>query len=79
MKLFNIVELLLQEGEWPPKGVETFDPFHLPLLNTVILLTSGTTVTWAHHALLEGKRKTVIWGLVATIALGILFSFCTSI
>ncbi len=38
---------------WPPKGIETFDPWHLPLLNTLILLTSGTTVTWAHHALLE--------------------------
>ena len=36
-------------GTWPPKGIETFDPWHLPLLNTLILLTSGTTVTWAHH------------------------------
>ena len=62
-------------GDWPPKGVETFDPFHLPLLNTVILLTSGTTCTWAHHSLIEGNRKGMIWGLVATIALGILFSF----
>ncbi|MCL4709958.1 MAG: cytochrome c oxidase subunit 3, partial [Pseudorhodoplanes sp.] len=34
-------------GIWPPKGIETFDPWHLPLLNTLILLTSGTTVTWA--------------------------------
>src|SRR5674536_154708 len=40
-------------GVWPPKGIETFDPWHLPLLNTLLLLTSGTTVTWAHHALLE--------------------------
>src|SRR5450756_1843466 len=39
-------------GVWPPKGIETFDPWHLPLLNTLILLTSGTTVTWAHHCLL---------------------------
>ena len=62
-------------GEWPPQGVEVFDPFHLPLLNTVILLTSGTTCTWAHHALIEGNRKSMIWGLIATIALGILFSF----
>ena len=46
-------------GVWPPKGIETFDPWHLPLLNTLILLTSGTTVTWAHHALLEGDRKGV--------------------
>src|SRR5665647_3292726 len=43
-------------GVWPPKGIETFDPWHLPLLNTLILLTSGTTVTWAHHALLENNR-----------------------
>ena len=62
-------------GTWPPQGTEVFDPFHLPLLNTVILLTSGTTCTWAHHALIEGNRKSVIWGLVATIVLGILFSF----
>ena len=39
------------------QGIHTFDPFHLPFLNTLILLLSGTTVTWAHHALLEGDRK----------------------
>ena len=44
-------------GVWPPTGVELFDPFHLPLFNTLMLLTSGTTVTWAHHALLEGDRE----------------------
>src|SRR6266481_668223 len=42
---------------WPPKGIETFNPWHLPLLNTLILLTSGTTVTWAHHALLHNDRE----------------------
>ena len=42
----------LTGGHWPPQGIETFDPWHLPLINTLILLTSGTTVTWAHHALL---------------------------
>jgi cytochrome c oxidase subunit 3 len=61
-------------GVWPPTGVELFDPFHLPLFNTIILLTSGTTVTWAHHALLEGDRDGLRWGLVLTIALGVLFS-----
>ena len=62
-------------ASWPPTGVELFDPFHLPLFNTLILLTSGTTVTWAHHALLAGDRKGLRWGLVLTIALGLLFSF----
>jgi cytochrome c oxidase subunit 3 len=62
-------------GVWPPKGIETFDPWHLPLLNTLILLTSGTTVTWAHHALLEGDRKGLKMGLWFTVALGIIFSF----
>ncbi|MEH3146791.1 MAG: cytochrome c oxidase subunit 3 [Methylobacterium frigidaeris] len=61
-------------GMWPPKGVEAFDPWHLPLLNTLILLTSGTTVTWAHHALLDGDRKGLKYGLWLTIALGVLFS-----
>jgi cytochrome c oxidase subunit 3 len=62
-------------GAWPPAGIELFDPFHLPLFNTLILLTSGTTVTWAHHALLENDRNGLRWGLVLTIALGVLFSF----
>jgi cytochrome c oxidase subunit III len=62
-------------GIWPPTGTHIFDPFHLPLLNTLILLTSGTTVTWAHHALLNNDRKGLIWGLVLTIALGALFTF----
>ena len=47
-------------GVWPPKGIQTFDPWQLPLLNTLILLTSGTTVTWAHHALLENNRQGLI-------------------
>jgi cytochrome c oxidase subunit 3 len=61
-------------GVWPPKGIETFDPWHLPLLNTLILLTSGTTVTWAHHALLENDRKGLKWGLILTIVLGLAFT-----
>ena len=61
-------------GVWPPTGVETFDPWHLPLLNTLILLTSGTTVTWAHHALLHGDRNGVKWGLICTVILGVLFT-----
>ncbi|MGZ5803842.1 MAG: cytochrome c oxidase subunit 3 [Xanthobacteraceae bacterium] len=60
--------------QWPPVGIETFDPWHLPLLNTLILLTSGTTVTWAHHALLEDDREGLKWGLICTIILGLTFT-----
>ena len=62
-------------GHWPPKGIEVLDPWHLPLLNTLLLLTSGTTVTWAHHALLNGDREGLKKGLMATIVLGMIFSF----
>ena len=61
-------------GVWPPAGIETFDPWHLPLINTLILLTSGATVTWAHHALLENDRKGLINGLALTVALGAIFT-----
>lgn len=61
-------------GVWPPKGITTFDPWHLPLLNTLILLTSGTTVTWAHYALLNNDRRGAKWGLILTVVLGITFT-----
>lgn len=64
----------LPVGVWPPAGIETFDPWHLPLINTLILLLSGCTVTYAHHALVEGKRPPLLWGLMATVALGALFT-----
>jgi cytochrome c oxidase subunit 3 len=70
----QIVRYDLIGGVWPPKGIETFDPWHLPLLNTLILLTSGTTVTWAHHALLENDRQGLKWGLILTILLGAAFT-----
>ncbi|MGO9545482.1 MAG: cytochrome c oxidase subunit 3 [Rhodomicrobium sp.] len=67
-------------GKWPPvpdaEFHRTFDPWHLPLVNTLILLTSGTTVTWAHHSLVTGNRKGLIWGLVLTILLGMSFTAC---
>jgi cytochrome c oxidase subunit 3 len=59
---------------WPPKGIHPFNPFEIPFLNTLILLTSGTTVTWAHHALIEGNRKGLIQGLAVTVFLGICFT-----
>lgn len=61
-------------GSWPPKGLEVIDAFGFPLLNTVILLLSGTTVTWAHHALIHGDREGLKRGLWVTILLGLLFS-----
>ena len=61
-------------GIWPPKGIEVLDPWHFPLLNTLILLTSGTTVTWAHHALLHNDRSGLKIGLILTILLGLTFT-----
>lgn len=65
---------------WPNAGpaglVETFrtmGPWPIPTINTALLLTSGVTVTWAHHAMREGHRKQVIQGLLATVVLGALF------
>ena len=59
---------------WPPKGVEVVPPFELPLVNTLTLLLSGTTVTWAHHALQQNDRNSAKVGLVLTILLGMLFT-----
>ncbi|MCC5977150.1 MAG: cytochrome c oxidase subunit 3 [Salinarimonas sp.] len=64
----------LTGGVWPPEGIQTFNPWHLPLFGTLILLTSGTTVTWAHHAMLENDRQSVKWGLWLTVLLGIAFT-----
>ena len=74
-----VSSLFGQEGadavaQWPPKGVEVLAANELPLLNTLILLCSGTTVTWAHHSLIHGNRDGLIKGLWLTIILGVLFS-----
>nr|WP_321458230.1 cytochrome c oxidase subunit 3 [uncultured Cohaesibacter sp.] len=61
-------------GIWPPEGLEVIDPWHLPLFNTLLLLASGTTITWAHHALLENDREGLKKGLALTIILGVVFS-----
>ena len=61
-------------GRWPPEGIVPFDPWHFPLLNTLILLTSGATVTWAHHAILHNDRKGAIQGLIVTVLLGMTFT-----
>lgn len=60
---------------WPPPAIHTIDPFDLPFMMTVILLLSGSTITWAHHALLEDNRRDALRMLGATILLGVLFLF----
>lgn len=66
----------IMDSQWPPAGIETFDPWHLPLINTLILLCSGMAVTWAHHALAhENNRKDLISGLAIGVGLGVLFTF----
>lgn len=67
----DIASTLMQ---WPPKGITVINPWSLPLLNTLILLCSGTTLTWAHHALLNNDRKNLIRGLWLTVILGAIFS-----
>jgi len=64
---------------WPPAGVTTFDPFHLPFLNTMILLLSGCTVTWAHHSLIERDRRGLLIALACTVLLGLSFTMFQAI
>nr|ALO76571.1 cytochrome c oxidase subunit 3 [Melyridae sp. 'Dasytidae' GENSP01] len=59
---------------WPPMGIKTFNPIQIPLLNTLILLTSGLTVTWAHHSLMENNFNQAFQGLLLTVILGIYFT-----
>src|SRR5271156_5066069 len=58
---------------WPPMGITTIDPYAIPLFNTMVLLLSGTTITWAHHCLLEGDNKGTVRGLAVTVVLGLMF------
>nr|AYQ22949.1 cytochrome c oxidase subunit III [Pleurocryptella fimbriata] len=59
---------------WPPTGVDPFNPFDIPLLNTVILLSSGATITWAHHCLIEGDHSSGVSALGLTVLLGVYFT-----
>ncbi|CAO1638485.1 unnamed protein product (mitochondrion) [Parajaminaea phylloscopi] len=66
-------------SQWPPLGIPTINPFELPLLNTVLLLSSGATVTYAHHSMIQGNRYGTILGTVITLLLAILFTICQGI
>jgi len=59
---------------WPPKGIQVLNPWEIPFLNTVILLSSGASVTWAHHAIVVGSRRDGILGLLVTILLAAFFT-----
>ena len=61
-------------AQWPPMGIEGVNPFELPLLNTIILLSSGVTITYAHHSLIQGNRKGALYGTIVTIVLAIIFT-----
>lgn len=62
-------------GLWPPTGILCFNPFQVPLLNTIILVSSGVRVTWAHHSMIEGKFFQSNRSLFLTIILGVYFTF----
>nr|YP_011010633.1 cytochrome c oxidase subunit 3 [Halobates bryani]WPW47313.1 cytochrome c oxidase subunit 3 [Halobates bryani] len=59
---------------WPPKGIKTFNPMDIPLLNTTILLSSGITITWAHHSIMNKNHSQTVSGLFLTVTLGIYFT-----
>nr|AYR05349.1 cytochrome c oxidase subunit 3 [Coleoptera sp. ACP-2013] len=63
---------------WPPKNILTFNPMEIPLMNTLILLTSGLTITWAHHSLMENNFSQTLQGLIFTVLLGIYFTILQS-
>lgn len=60
--------------QWPPSGIIPFNPFQIPLLNTAILLASGVTITWSHHALINGNHSQAVQALTITIILGVYFT-----
>ena len=58
---------------WPPMGIQAISPEELPLLNTIILLASGVTITMGHHALINGNRLNTLLGFIFTTILIVLF------
>lgn len=61
-------------GIWPPLGINCFDPKGIPFLNTILLVSSGVSVTWCHHAIEEGDIKSRVLSLIITVCLGSIFT-----
>ena len=61
-------------AHWPPEGIDSVNPFELPLLNTIILLSSGFTITYAHHCIIQGERSGSLFGIILTIILALIFT-----
>ncbi len=64
---------VVEKGVWPPAGIETLDPWSIPFINTLILLLSGTTVTWAYYAVEEHDQKNSVKALGLSVLLGVIF------
>jgi cytochrome c oxidase subunit 3 len=60
--------------QWPPAGIDALNPFEIPLLNTILLLSSGASVTYAHHSLIEGNRRGTLLGIIITVVLAVIFT-----
>lgn len=61
-------------SQWPPAGITRLNPITVPLLNTILLLSSGRTITFAHHALIKRDRRNAIIGTALTILLAVVFT-----
>jgi cytochrome c oxidase subunit 3 len=61
-------------GVWPPVGIVSMDSFTIPLLNTLVLLSSGVRVTWAHHRIIAANHRDGVSALWITIILGVYFT-----
>lgn len=65
--------------QWPPAGINALSPWNLPLLNTVLLLSSGASLTAAHHFVVSGKRGPALTGLAITVSLSVIFTLCQGV